>query len=114
MWHGMVGGPPAGKFLERASDEMLRRIRLRSEPATKKQQRHARFACSGACSSLLCFCSRPCYPPARFSINAYSIDVFRRSGITFPVLYRAAANEIGACKLRLFFCKLVGCEKHRP
>src|SRR5260370_31944958 len=112
---GMEWSAPAdSKFFERPSDEMLRGMQLRSEPAMKNQQKHARFACSGACSCLLCFCSRPCYPPARFSRNADFIGVSKRSDIRFPVLYRAEANKIGACKLRLCFCKLDGCEGHPP
>src|ERR1700730_2113829 len=111
--HAMVGA----KFFERASDEILRPMQLRSEPAAKNQQKHARFACSGACSPLLCFCSRPWYSPARFSGNADFIGSPGAIGYQipckFPVLYRAEANNIGACKLRLCFCKL-GCEKHRP
>jgi hypothetical protein len=83
--NGMVGAQLPAKFFERASDEILRPMQLRSEQAAKNQQKHARFACSGACSPLLCFCSRPCYS---------------------PVLYRAEANKIGACKLRLCSCKL--------
>jgi hypothetical protein len=51
----MVGAQLPAKFFERASDEILRPMQLRSEQAAKNQQKHARFACSGACSSLLCF-----------------------------------------------------------
>ena len=93
-----------------------RPMQLRSESAAKNQQKHARFACSGACSSLLCFCSRPCYSPARFSGNADFIGSPGAIGYQipckFPVLFRAQANNIGACKLRLCFCKL-GREEHR-
>jgi hypothetical protein len=76
--------PPA-KFFERASDEILRPMQLRSEPAAKNQQKHARFTCSGACSPLLCFCNGPCYPSARFSGNADFIGVFGHSAVKFPV-----------------------------
>src|ERR1700730_1598043 len=104
--HAMVGA----KFFERASDEILRPMQLRSEPAAKNQQKHARFACSGACSPLLCFWSRPCSSPARFSGNADFIGSPGAIGYQipckFPVLYRAEANNIGACKLRLCSCKL--------
>jgi hypothetical protein len=108
QWNGRR--PLTGKVLERASDEILRPMQLRSEPAAKNQQKHARFACSGACSPLLCFCSRPCYSPARFSGNADFIGSPGAIGYQipckFPVLYRAEANKIGACKLRLCSCKL--------
>jgi hypothetical protein len=83
----------AGKFFERAPDEMPYACYWdrRRRRTTRRSARAC--ACSGACSSPVVVLLPRLLSTCSFSINADFMDISGRAAIKFPVLYRDEAKN---------------------
>ena len=104
--------PTTGKFLERASDEILCLCscdRSRRRKISKSKRASPVLAPVPACYAsvpgpvihLLVFRETPI------------LSVFSGDRISNSLLFTGRGENIGGCKLQLCFCELNGCEAHR-